>query len=218
MEIKRIILATFGYVYEYRKHLAKALLFPVVIIVALGAIPIHETGLALVAFQAIFSLIIASVLAITTHRIILLGPNYVSEWGVYIPGKREFYFVLYSVGLGILMMIPLMVFSLIPIVGWFITIVATLYIMARLSLVFPAIATDQSWSFADSWNATKYHQVPMMVVVAIFPLVISIPGLLLSYVPYVGLLIDLLSAFTVILVIAALSVAFQVIKENGGKS
>ena len=217
MDIKRTIWGAFGYVYEFRKPFSKALLLPIIILSVLGVIPVQEHGFALMVLLTILPLFIYTVLAITTHRIILLGPDSVSEWGVYVPRKREFHFILYSVGLGLLMA-PFGFLALIPTIGWVMAIVAIIYMMARLSLVFPAIATDQGWSFSDSWKATKNHQVLMIIVVAIFPFVISIPEKLLSYVPYAGLLVNLLSAFTMVFVVAALSVAFQVITENGGES
>ena len=56
----------------------------------------------------------------------------------------------------------------------------------------------------------------MMVVVAIFPFVISIPEQLLSNLPYAGVFVNLLSALTMVFVVAAVSVAFQVITERSG--
>ena len=216
MDIKRTIWGAFGYVYVYRTPFAKALLVPIAILVILGAIPIQEPGSALMVLLTILPLFIYTLLAITTHRIILLGPESVPEWGVYIPRKREFHFVLYSIGMG-LCMIPLGFLALIPTVGWVIAVIAIIYMMARLSLVFPAIATDQSWSFPDSWKATRNHQALMLIVVAIFPFAISIPEQLLRHLPYMGLLVNLLSAFTMVFVVAALSVAFKIITENGGE-
>lgn len=217
MDIKRTIWGAFGYVYEYRKPFAKALVVPVSILVALGSIPIQEPGSELMVLLTIVPLFLYSVLAITTHRIILLGPEAVSEWGVYVPRRRELYFVLYSIGF-VFVMIPFGFFALIPTIGWVIAVLAIIYMAARLSLVFPAIATDQGWSFSDSWKATKNRQILMVVVVAIFPFVISIPEELLSYVPYSGVLVNLLSACAMVFVVAALSVAFQVITETGGES
>lgn len=216
MDIKRTIWGAFGYVYVYRTPFAKALLVPIAILVILGAIPIQEPGSTLMVLLTILPLFIYTLLAITTHRIILLGPESVPEWGVYIPRKREFHFVLYSIGMG-LCMIPFGFLALIPTVGWVIAVIAIIYMMARLSLVFPAIATDQSWSFPDSWKATRNHQALMLIVVAIFPFAISIPEQLLRHLPYMGLLVNLLSAFTMVFVVAALSVAFKIITENGGE-
>lgn len=213
MNIKRTIFGAFGYVYEYRKEFAKALFIPIVILAGLGTITIEDPSSALMVMLTIIPLFIYTVLAITTHRIILLGPASVSEWGVYVPRKRELYFVLYSIGFG-LMMIPFGFLAVIPTIGWIMAVMAIIYMMARLSLVFPAIATDLGWSFSDSWKATKNHQILMMIVVAIFPFVISIPENLLSHVPYTGLFVNLLSGLTMVFVVAALSVAFQVITEN----
>ena len=217
MSIKRTILGAFGYVYEYRETFAKALLIPIIILIALETIPFPEVGLTPTILLAITSLFIYTILAITTHRIILLGPKSVPEWGMYFPQKRELNFILYSIAL-VLCMIPFGFLFLVPNIGWAIAIIGIVYISARLSLVFPAIATDQSWSFSDSWKATQSHQVLMMIVVAIFPFVISVPEYLLSELPYVEVLVSLLSAFTMVFVVAALSVAFQVITENSDES
>ncbi len=216
MEIRRIILGAFGYVFEYKIAFAKALLIPILILLALGAIPFKEPGAALLILLIIISIFIYSVLAITTHRIILLGPESVSEFGVYLPRKRELSFILYSIGIG-LCVIPFGLLALIPAIGWLIALASIIYILARLSLVLPAIATDKKWSFLDSWKATKNHQILMMVVVAIFPFVISIPEMLLSHVPHIDLLVNFLSAVTMVFVVAALSVAFQVITEKANK-
>ncbi|MCG8084078.1 MAG: hypothetical protein AB2689_23440 [Candidatus Thiodiazotropha taylori] len=212
-DIKRTLWGAFGYVYEYRKPFAKALFFPVSILVALGALSIQEPNSVLMVVLVILPWVIYTILAITIHRIILLGPNSVSEWGVYTPGKREAYFILHSIGLS-LFMIPFGFISVIPAIGWIVSMIAIIYMMARLSLVFPAIATDQSWAFSDSWKATKNHQALMMVVVAIFPFVISIPERLLSKVPYAGGFVNLLSALTLVFVVSALSVAFKLIAES----
>lgn len=217
MEIKRTIGGAFGYVYAYRTQFAKALVLPVTVIVALGAIPRHDLGVALVLVLTAVRLLVYSILAITTHRMILLGPQAVAEWGVYLPQKREFYFMLVSIGMG-LTMVPFGVLTLIPVIGLVVAVIGMVYTLARLSLVFPAIATDRRWSFADSWKATQSHQVLMIVVVGIFPFILSVPGQLLSHIPHTRLAVNVLSAFTMIFIVAALSVAFQVITGQRGES
>ena len=213
MNIKRTLLGAFAYIYQYRKPFSKALLLPVVFLVVIELMPVHESDTGSIFLLRFLSFLIYIVLAISTHRIILLGPQSVSEWGVYMPGKREFTFFMYSIGIGLLM-IPFSFLSFIPYMGFLVAGISMAYMMGRLSLILPAIATDREWSFSDSWKATRNHQVLMMVVVGLFPFIISIPELLLSYIPYSGLLVSLLSAITLILVISALSVAFQVIAEN----
>lgn len=213
MNIKLTIWGAFGYVYEYRKPFSKALFIPILIIVGLDVLLLRDFSWPSVILHTFLSITVYSIVAITTHRIILLGPGSIYEWGIYMPTKREFYFILYSIGM-CLFFIPCGLLALIPEIGWILGVIATIYILARLSLVFPAIATDQNWSFIDSWKATKNHQLLMMTVIAVFPFAVGIPEQLLSNLPYLGLLVNLLSAITMVFVIAALSVAFQLITEG----
>ena len=212
-DIQRTITGAFAYVYEYRKIFAKALLIPITVLVTLESIP-FQGGLSVqILLHAVMPFFIYIIMAITTHRIILLGPESVSEWGLYVPKQRELYFFMTSIGVG-LMFVPLGFFSIIPYVGWLITMTVSCYLLARLSLVFPAIATAQDWTLSESWKVTKNHQVHMLSVVAIFPFVIGIPEMLLNHVPYMNVFTNLLSAFTTVFVVAALSVAFQIITSK----
>lgn len=224
MNIKRIIWGAFGYVYMLGTVFIKALLIPIAALIILDIIFAGQSERKSTGALVGLSVFIHTIIAITTHRIILLGPNSIPEWGVYIFRKREFYFVLHLIGLGILMiligLIIILLSLLIPtsttafIAALVIYLLVSLYIVSRLSLVFPAIATDQNWSFFDSWKATRNHQFSMIMVVAIFPFIISIPEIILSYLPYMETLVSLLSAITTVLTVAALSVAFQVITEK----
>ncbi len=217
MNIKRTIWGAFGYVFEYRKPLVKALFIPIILLILTEALSSQDGGYALIISMTVISFIAYTILAITTHRIILLGPGLVSPWGMNIPSKRELRFFMYSIGLGLLI-IPFGLLSLIPNVGWVIGLMAIFYVISRLSLVFPAIATDHDWTFTDSWNATREHQFHMLVVVAIFPFLIGIPEQLLSNLPFMGVIVNILSALTLVFVIAALSVAFQVIIQADEES
>ncbi len=187
---------------------------PFVLLLLLGYLAGPEMGGGLMVLLSLLYLVVYAVIAVITHRVILLGPESVAEWGLSLPQKREFYFILYSIGLG-LCMIPVGLFAMIiPVVGVVVSVLVMLYLIARLSLVFPAIATDQDWSFSDSWKATKKHQPLMIVVIVVVPLVVAIPEQLLSLIPYLGFLAVLLSVFTMVYIVAALSVAFQIITEG----
>lgn len=212
--IQKAIWGAFGYLYEYRASFIKALLIPVSMLVVLDFFPKKYLATSLsFALFVIVSWFIYSIIAITTHRIILLGPESVKEWGIYIPGKRESKFILYSIGVGLLMM-PFTIISLVPVIGWIIGLGAMLYVVPRLSLIFPAIATEQDWTIKDSWVATSDHAALMIVVVAIFPIVMGIPFVLISLIPHTGLIVSVLTSIILIVTIAALSVAFQIINEK----
>ena len=224
MNIKRIIWGAFGYVYVLGTVFIKALLIPIAALIILDIIFAGQSERKSTGALVGLSVFIHTIIAITTHRIILLGPNSIPEWGIYIPRKREFYFAIHLIGLGVFMIpvsLTIILLSLFMptstttfVAALVIYLLAFSYIAARFSLVFPAIATDQSLSFSDSWKATRSHQLSMIMVVAIFPIIVSIPEQLLYYLPYMEIIASLLAAITTILTIAALSVAFQVITEK----
>ena len=70
--------------------------------------------------------VICIIIAITTHRIILIGPESVPKWGRLYPGEREFYFGLYVIALGIFM-IPIQFFTLLPDYGIWVSSVLLVY-------------------------------------------------------------------------------------------
>ena len=94
MIIKRTLLGALAYLYQYRKPFLKALLLPVMFLVAIELIPVHESDTGSMFLLSFISFMVYIILAITVHRIILLGPQSVSEWGVYMPGRREFDFLM----------------------------------------------------------------------------------------------------------------------------
>lgn len=217
MEIWKTIAGAFGYVFEFRKSLIKALIVPIAAMVLIGFAHPLELGISGYIAISLLSLIMYTIIAVTTHRVILLGPSSIPEWGALKPTKRQFIFILYSIGMG-LCLIPIGFLGLIPTVGSYIAFLAMAYLLGRFSLVFPAVATDQDWSFSDSWEATKKHQVLMLVVVIVFPIVMGIPEKFLSSFPYMQALVNVISSLTLVFVVAALSVAFKVIGESNNES
>lgn len=219
MLIWKILAGAFKSVYVYRTQLGKSLVFPLFIMAAIGLYePDYESvtwSIFIAAFLA--EIIIYTVVAITTHRIILLGPASVPEWGIITPSKRELIFFMYSLGIGFIL-VPLGVLSVIPLIGVPFAILAISYVIGRLSLVFPAIATDHGWTFSDSWCATENYQLLMMVVAVGFPFVMGVPEYLLSFLPYATVLANVFSAFTLVFVVAALSLAFQAILRERNES
>ena len=94
-DIKRAIWGAFGYMYEYRAPLVKALLVPFALLLLLGYTMDPEMGGGFIALWSLLYFMVYAVIAVTTHRLVLLGAGAVSEWGVGVPQKREFYFILY---------------------------------------------------------------------------------------------------------------------------
>ena len=107
-------------------------------------------------------------LALSVHRVIIVGPDSVPKWGQYTISKRVAYYTLYAVCLLILLMVISFV-SLVPIVGGALQLLFSVYVFARVLLVFPAISVDRYWSFYYSWLQTKQVQdMTLFVAVTMF--------------------------------------------------
>lgn len=219
MEVWKTLVGAFGYVVEYKKPLSKSLVVPLLIMVMIGYFEPDAKSFDWALFFLITAaeILLYTIIAITTHRIILLGPSSVPEWGMYKFTGRELSFIIYSLGIGILM-IPAGILSLIPMIGYPVALLGIAYILGRLSLIFPAIATDRLWTLSKSWQASKNNQLLMMVVAFIFPAILTLPEYVLehmAYEPYTSMVSNVFSSLAMILVIAALSTAFKLITEEG---
>jgi hypothetical protein len=213
MEFGKVVAGAFFYVGKYRQVLIKALAIPFVVYLAIDASTLLDLPLALSWLLAILGVGVQTIFAITTHRVVLLGSNSVSTWGITSWSNRETSFVLHIIGL-VLLMIPLAILGLIPVLGGIIALVIICWVSGRLSLVFPGIAVDKGVSFRLSWELTEQYQMLMFLVVVIFPVLLAIPAILLNFLPYTFLLTSLLSTFVVVFEVAALSMAYQLITND----
>lgn len=213
MESKKVILEAFFCVDKYKQILVKALAIPFVILLAIDASSLLYLHPVLSWALTVLGIGVQAVLAITTHRVLLLGPSSVSTWGITSWSKRETSFVLHVIGLGLLM-IPIAFTAMIPIVGILVAIVLICWVTGRLSLVFPGIALDKEMSFKLSWEMTKNYQMLMFLVVIPFPLLLAIPTIILNFIPHTFLLSSFISTFLIVFQVAALSMVYQLISEG----
>ena len=203
----------FYYVYENRVSLVKALSLPFIAFLVLGFIwefeidgPIWYLLVALESFlQVIF--------AITTHRIVLLEKESVPEWGLRSWSKRETFYCLHILGLAMISTVPVSL-GLIPFVGPAIALLTIFWVCSRLSLVFPGIAVDKGVSFQMSWDLTKDYQLLMLLVIIVCPVLLAIPIILLSLIPYTFILTNFISTLVIVFEVAALSMAYQLITSE----
>ena len=210
MGIRYIILAAVGLMYENRSTLGRALFVPFVLYLLLDVARSLEPGIPLLYAIAAVSIAVQAVFAITTHRVLLLGRRSVPKWGLNRWSRRETVFVVHLLGL-VLVVLPINVLIFIPGVGGILTVLLYCWVVGRLSLVFPAIAIDQKVSFRYSWQLTARHQLLMFFVVAIYPLLLSLPARLVGLLPESTLMVGVLSTCAMLFIIAALSVAYRVI-------
>ena len=213
MEFKRVIAGAFVYVIENKQALTKALAIPFVAYLLIDASIFLDLPSAMAFVLAVLSVGVQAIFAITTHRILLLGPGSVSPWGITSWSKRETFFVLHIIGLGFLIMV-LSIIGFVPFIGSVVALVLICWVMGRLSLVFPGIAVDKGVSFGLSWEMTQNYQMLMFLVVILFPILLAIPAVMLTFVPYTFLLSSFISTFVIVFQVAALSVAYQLITEG----
>lgn len=218
MTFKEVIWEAIGYVVLYKRQLSQALLIPLTLSILVNmASASDELNSFSSAVLTLLSIVVQTLFAITTHRIILLGPEAVPKWGLFKWSKRETFFALHLLGLGIISTLILML-VFIPFVGLLFASGLIIWGVGRLSLVFPGIAVDQGVTFKLSWAITKNHQMLMCLVVAVFPTLLLIPTIPLSFLPYSLPITSFLTAFATVFMVAALSVTYKVIYQNAYKS
>lgn len=156
--------------------------------------------------------------AIITHRVLLLGADSVPIYGLYKPTSREFVFAGHFLGIGIIVSPILIVLSLIPDAFFEIVIpvivVLFLYLMCRISLVFPAIAVGKNWSYTESWRATRNFKIISIFTIGLFPIGSSGVLMCIANLVEVQLLTAILSTFSTVLIVAVLSSTYQHIHER----
>lgn len=213
MEFKKVVAGALVYVIQYRQVLLKALAIPFVVYLLLDAATLLDIPPVLEWLLAALGVGVQAIFAITTHRVVLLGPGSVSTWGITSWSERETFFVLHIIGLGLLM-VPIALVGFIPIIGALVALVLICWVTGRLSLVFPGIAVDKGVSFKLSWEMTQNYQMLMFLVVILFPMLLAIPAIILGFIPYTFLLSSFISTFVIVFQIAALSMAYQLICED----
>ena len=208
LDPKKIIAGALVFVFEKKLILGKALAIPFVLYLIIDLASGWNVSAIGTLLLAIGNLVVQSVFAITTHRVMLLGDGSVPKWGLHSWTKRETYFLIHVIGLALLAGLTAL-FGLIPLIGGLVALVLIVWITSRLSLVFPAIAIDQGVSFSLAWRLSKKHQLPLIVVVCVFPVVLGIPTILISTFALSTMVASLLGTLTTVFTIAALSICYR---------
>jgi hypothetical protein len=163
------------------------------------------------------SLMIQTIFAVTTHRMILLGPSHVPTWGIMKWSIRETVFIFHVVALALIIFLCTLIMH-IPIIGTLIFFVLVfLYLvllLPRLSLVFPAIAVGDRCSFKNSWFVTKNYHKLMFFSIILIPLIVSIPAILIRNIPYTFLIVSILTNVTTVVGVASLSLSYKYILKE----
>lgn len=234
---KKIINLTFLPVFENKTALMQALLIPLILIIILTKLSLFFTSNIAVVLLNLPILLLNISIAITTHRILLLGPNSIPTWGSFSLGKREGSFFLMSIVLSLIMVpfalvVALVVSLKLPAAISISTIVLmgifALMCFCRLCLVLPSVAIDNRLTLAESWRYTKNYKLLTFFTIIIFPLVFSlivglvymlVIGFLIALIsPHLDILIPVLNVFITVFIISAISATFKVISHEDSQS
>ena len=210
---KKVIVGALASVLAELPVLVKALAIPGIIFLVLKFFPVTEISETGAIVFAIVSLLLHTVFAITTHRIIMLGPESMPEWGLRSWSKRETRFLGYLL-VFILMISVLVAFSIVsqPI-GPMIAMVVAIIGGCTLTLVFPAVAIEEEFTLGDAWRMAQGHIGSLIVCIGLFTFLLGILTILVSSIPYALPLAAILELGTNVLTIAVLSVAFGEIRR-----
>ena len=115
--------------------------------------------------------------------------------------------------MGVMLVVIMLPLLLIPQIGGFIALPVVAWLVARFSLIFPAIAVDDNGSFSKAWELSRDHQLLMVLVVVVIPVIFYLPAMLIAQIPYTSVIVSLLSTLALVLTIAILSVAYKYISK-----
>lgn len=208
MEFITIIQNAFFAVNRVKGTLSKALLFHFIIFMILEAVTLAELSRTAQFGIALISSFVYVLVAITTHRIILLGEGSVPGYGLFELSKRELKYVMYVIGLT-LAVLPAALFAYIPLVGFVLYFSFMVWVWGRSSLVFPAVALNDDFPLDRAWSVTKGYNFTMIMVVSIYPLILGIPSYFVEDIPYGSFVNVLIYMVTTVFSVSALSMAYN---------
>ena len=186
------------------------------------------------AFVELLFTALSVVLAVTTHRLVLLGSGSVPKFGFRLWGYREALFAVYTIGIGVVLLVPglFIVVIVAPIlefnVGFAVQVTTIIFallisipfaiVAARLSMALPATAVGDSLTFRGSWQATKGRSFSMFFIFWIIPIALALPVLifLLFDSQLAELAILPVSSLGLVVEIAALSISYRVLVIETG--
>ncbi len=188
---EKIINMTFQSVFEKKIILIKAMAVYTLLMILIDYISMKnivyiegraeiESGF-LFFITALLTYFILLLVAISTHRILILGEESIPKWGLFEFSKREWSFIVNGLLMGLMVaaaIIPIILLGA-PLgkagglLGMAAFLIVSFILISRFSLVFPAISVDNDMSLSDAWNYTKNYKLLVFITVILFPLIFS---------------------------------------------
>lgn len=209
MEFITIIQEAFTSVNRVKGVLARALVLHLLIFLSLEVVAYYtELSQAAEIGVAVIGSFVYILVAITTHRILLLGPGSVPGHGVIGFSMRELRYVMYVIGIS-LIVIPGLLLHFIPLLGAVFFFVFLAWIWGRSALVFPGVALNEEFYLQNSWDKTKGYNFMMAMVVTIYPVLLKMPAYFIEDIQYGSFINVFLNMVATVLEVSALSMAYK---------
>ncbi|MBC3766161.1 hypothetical protein [Neptunicella marina] len=217
MSFSSISLEAIQRVHTNRKRMVQALIFPFIALVVVDLLQGLEPKGAMAMALNILGMLINTLFAVTTHRIILIGDHAVPPFGLSRWTKRETSFLLHTLAFALIFM-PFVLVGMFATSGFWVLIpglICISWLAARLSLVFPAIAIeDENAGFKLAWELSRGKTGFMLAVVFLLPvisIVISYPLLIL---PGTDAIASMLGTIILVYEVAILSLAYESLSQK----
>jgi hypothetical protein len=196
LPIDKVIVGAFLMPWWNRRVYSTALVLPTLLSCAVWIfIVLSSNSVSMMASWLYYFLYIMcfSIFAVTCHRLILVEHSEHKK-GIHLSfTSREIKFFVWVVGIyifiAIIQMIPMTIYYNYvlqygnggEVIGvnsnalvQFIISIPAMYVLGRLSLVFPAVAIDKPISLSRSWSYTRNNGLRMFFIVGLFPAILSV--------------------------------------------
>lgn len=237
---KKIIINTFDTIFKNQNRLLEKLIVPIIILTLINYylpqfinkeiisnfnINNFKFETFIIPILLFFLLIMLNIsIAVTTHRVTILGPTSVPTFGGFIIGLKELKFLFKSILMTIIIAIPVILSFFIPVVGPFVSLALIFILFSRLSLIYPAISCDKKMSFYQAWKYTKNYKIITFFAVILFPVIFSftvgfiytliIEVLIKLVSEHLVILYSILNVFILVFSISALSNLYILVKPE----
>lgn len=204
----------FGQLKYHARRLLPVLTLPLVVVVFANHLHSWAASNVLAeVFITLLGIFFYIAIAIIVHRAILIGGDAIRPREVLIPRSRAFVYLVYFIGLSLLM-IPLAVFAFVPLLGEVLMMIGFGYFFSRLCLILPTIAIDRNACFGDSWRMTSKHQLTMFCSIGVFPILAGFVEKYAYLIPHIGQGVgSVISAFLIVYTTAMISVAYERLRD-----
>lgn len=190
LNVPKILLGAFVFPWHYRNAFFKALIIPILCLVVFEQLmsQIDQHASLRYGTLVVLQLSVLTLFSVTCHRLVLIDPKLVSSAPLRF-GRRELRFLCWIITISLVFLVfamPLMLLVFVFVGGsnkpnhflvlvWsLIVLTPLLYVVARLSVIFPAIATDREFGFKWAWALTKNHGLHLVAIVVGLPIILAL--------------------------------------------